>query len=107
MLSNNGKVAEIRRLEDKYGLALFRMGLTHLVDVGVRHLDDAIVQENIMQIMADGEAGRSDGTVPIMTPEFKRGIILCAAELAKFSIWQIFAYIKDYVAISHQGGTEP
>ena len=27
----------IAGLENKYGSVLFRMGLTHLVDVGVRH----------------------------------------------------------------------
>jgi len=35
----SSKTQEIRAIENKYGLALFRMGLTHLVDVGIRHLE--------------------------------------------------------------------
>ncbi len=37
----------IKSIEDKYGLILFRMGLTHLVDIGVRNFDEEAVQESI------------------------------------------------------------
>jgi len=34
------KMEEIRALEDKYSLMIFRMALTHLVDVGFRTFFD-------------------------------------------------------------------
>ncbi len=96
-----GKIKEINNLESKYGLVLFRMGLTHLVDVGIRNLNNDNVKESIQQIIAQGEADRANGIVPIMTPEFQCEILRCASELAKFTIWDLFMYIKKHVAISN------
>ena len=96
----SSKTQEIRAIENKYGLALFRMGLTHLADVGIRHLDDENVNEAIEQITANEKADKVNGVVSIMTPEFQCEIVRCAASLAKFDIWELFAYIKDHVAIS-------
>lgn len=90
---------KVRNIENKYGIVMFRMGLSHLVDVGHRHLDDTLVEENIQQIVAQGEEDEANGVHPIMTPEYKCEIIRCAAELAKFSIWTLFAYIKKYVEV--------
>ena len=94
------KTQEISAIENKYGLALFRMGLTHLVDVGIRHLTSENVEENIRRIKVRGEADRANGVVTVMTAEFQCEILRCAAELARFSIWELFAYIKKHVAIS-------
>lgn len=96
-----GKIKEISNVENKYGLVLFRMGLTHLVDVGIRNLNDDNVEESIKRIIAQGEEDKDNGIVPIMTPEFQCEILRCAAELAKFSIWDLFMYIKKHVAISN------
>jgi hypothetical protein len=95
------KMKEIAGLENKYGSVLFRMGLTHLVDVGVRHLTDDNVEASIRQIIAEGEINKATGVVTIMTPEFQCEIVRCASELAKFSIWELFAYIKKHVPISN------
>ena len=94
------KMREIRNIEDKYGLVLFRMGLTHLVDIGVRHLTDDNVEENIKEILAAGEMDKANGVITVMTPQFQCEIVRCAAELAKFSIWELFSYIKKHVVVS-------
>jgi len=96
----SSKTQEIRAIENKYGLALFRMGLTHLTDVGIRHLDDENVNEAIKQITANDKADKANGVVTIMTAELQCEIVRCAASLAKFSVWELFAYIKNHVAIS-------
>ena len=96
----SSKTQQISAIENKYGIVLFRMGLTHLVDVGIRHLTDENVEENIKQIKANGVEDKANGIVNIMSAEFQCEILRCAAELAKFSIWELFAYIKMYVAIS-------
>lgn len=98
--NENGSLKEIRALEDKYGLVLFRMGLTHLVDVGVRHMTDENVEESIRQIMAESETNKANGVTSVMTPEFQCGILRCAAELAEFGIGDLFAYIKKYVVVA-------
>jgi hypothetical protein len=96
----SSKTRELCAIEKKYGLALFRMALTHLVDVGTRHLTDENVDEAIKQIMANDKADKANGVTAIMTAEFQCEIVRCAASLAKFDIWELFAYIKNYVPIS-------
>jgi hypothetical protein len=54
--------------------------------------------------MAKGEEDQANGIVTVMTAEFQCEIIRCAAELANFNIWELFAYIKNHVAISLEGG---
>lgn len=95
------RMNEIARVENKYGSLLFRMGLTQLVDVGVRHMTDDNVEASIRQIIDEGEINKANGVITVMTPEFQCEIVRCAAELAKFSIWDLFAYIKKYVPISN------
>ena len=78
---------EIAAVENKYGLLIFRMGLTCLVDVGVRHLDDESVEDSIIDIIRDVKAD----TVDDVAPEDLIRIVRCAAELAKVSIWDLFS----------------
>jgi len=94
-------IQNIRNIENKYGLVLFRMGLSHLVDVGHRNLTDENVEDSVQQIIAQGEEARANGKIPVMTPGFQCEILHCAAELSKFSIWTLFAYIKKHVVISN------
>jgi DNA transposition AAA+ family ATPase len=96
----SNKTNEIRAIENKYGLALFRMGLTHLVDVGIRNLTKENVNQAFKQIAANDEEEKANGVVSIMTAEFQCKIVRCAAELAEFSIWELFEYIKNHVAIT-------
>ena len=93
------KMDDIRNVENKYGLMLFGMGLTHLMDVGHSNLTDENVEEGLKQIMTKGESDKTDGKIPVMTSEFQCEILRCSAELARFSIWTLFAYIKKYMEI--------
>ena len=97
----SGRAKKIRDIENKYGLILFRMSLTHLVDVGHRNLGDDEVEEGVRQIIAKGKEDEANGVMSVMTPEFQCEILRCSAELGKFSIVELFAYIKKYV---HIGG---
>jgi len=93
------QIREITAIENKYGLIPFRMGLTHLVDVGFSNLTDENVEAAINKIVADAETDKANGVIQVMTPELQCELIRCAAELAKFSVWDIFAYIKENVVI--------
>jgi hypothetical protein len=98
LMKNN--MNELCNLENKYGLALFRMGLTHLVDIGVRHLTEDNVKEAINQIVAKDKEDKAGGVNSFMTAEFQCEILRCAAELAKFGVWDLFKYIKKHVVLS-------
>jgi hypothetical protein len=91
---------EINNIENKYGLVLFRMGLTYLFDVGHRCFDDDFVDESIKRITTEEEAAKLRNKISVMTPEFQCEIVRCAAELSLFSIWTLFTYIKKYMHIS-------
>jgi hypothetical protein len=97
----SSKTQEISVIENKYGHVLFRMGLTHMVDVGIRHLTDENIEECFKQITANDEEAQANGVVPIMTVDFQCEIVRCAAELAKCGVWELFAYVKNHVAISN------
>ncbi len=99
----NEKLQEIKALEDKYGILLFGMSLSHLVDVGVRHLTDENVEAAVQKIMADSEACEAKGERQLMTAECQCAIIHCAADLARRNVWAIFAYIKKYMPIGGYG----
>ena len=76
---------EITAIENKYGRLIFRMGLTYLVDVGVRHLGDKSVEDRIIDIIRDGDADTSKD----VAPQDLIRIVRCASELAKLSIWDL------------------
>ena len=97
-MKNNTKMNEIRAIEDKYGLLLFGMALTYLIDVGMRNLTEENLNETIEQITA--KAGEENAGAKIITPDFQCAIIQCAGELAKFSIWDLLRYIKKYITVN-------
>jgi len=93
-------ITEIREIENRYGSILFCMAISHLADVGVRNLTDEYIKDSVKQILAEHEESKINSGSPIITAEFQCSIIYCAVELAKFSIWDLFYYIKEYVHIS-------
>ena len=93
------KLKEIQALENKYGLIVFRAGLTHLFDMGFSNFDEESVEEGFNLIQEEEEADKANGTRSLITPEFKREILRCTVELKQFSIWTLFAYIKKYVVV--------
>jgi hypothetical protein len=93
------KMKEIQALESKYGLIIFRTAFGHLMDIGISNFDEESVQEGIKQILEQGEADKTEGRIPIMTPKFQCEILRCSAELAGFSIWTLLAYVKKHMVI--------
>ena len=92
-------IKAIQDLENKYGILLFRMALTYLVDVGVHNLSEEDAEETIKQIIAKNEKDKANSGFLILAVDFQCKIIRCATELAKCSIWDLFYYIKYYVHI--------
>lgn len=79
------KFDEIR---NRVGEPMFRMGISHLMDVGIRHLDKDLVEETCEKIMQE------DDSRAFMTNEFKCELIRTAYELAQISHVDLLAYIS-------------
>lgn len=99
-MADKVKITEIRAKEDKYGLMVFRMALSHVIDVGHRNFSEENVTAAIEQIKKQGDEDASNGVIKVMTPDFECAIVYCAAELAKFSIWDLLSYIKKHVTVN-------
>ena len=82
---NRKKFDEIR---NRVGEPMFRMGVSHLMDVGIRHLDKDLVEETCEKIMQE------DDSKAFMTNEFKCDIIRIAYELAQIPHVDLLAYIS-------------
>ena len=106
MTDKTEDIQAIRNIENEYGLVLFRMSLSHVMDVGWRNLDNETVEEGIRRITAQGEKDNAEGKIPIMTPEFQCEILRCAASLTQFNIWTLFAYIKEHVVVGTEKETK-
>ena len=98
-MADKADIQAINDIENKYGLVLFRMGLTHLMDVGHRNLGDEAVEDGIVKIMSQGEKDKANGKLTILTPEYLCDVLRCATGLTRFSVWTLFAYIKKHVAV--------
>ena len=71
-----------------YGEFVFRGAVSHLMDVGIRHLTKENVEEACKEIMASDDTGR------FMTNEFQCEIVRAAYDLAQISHTDLLAYIQ-------------
>lgn len=83
------KTNEIQAIENKYGMMLFRMAFSHLVDVGHRHMSDPELVAKSCKTIKETTPGNS-----IMTADFQCSLMECAAELTQFSIDDLLRYVK-------------
>ena len=67
---------------------LFRMAISHLYDVGYRHLTEENVNETITDIM------KQDDSHSFMTNEYQAEIVRTAYELSKFDHIYLMVYIQ-------------
>ena len=83
---------KIEAVRNKYGEFVFRGGISHLMDVGIRHLTKENVEETCKQIM------ESDDTGCFMTNEFQCEIVKVAYDLAQVPHTDLLVYIQREVA---------
>lgn len=87
-VENKKKIEEIR---NDVGEPMFRMAISHLMDVGIRNLDE----ENVR--LTCNEINKEDDSHSCMTNEFKCEIVKTAARLAQFSHIDLLVYIQREV----------
>lgn len=68
---------------------LFRMAISHLMDVGIRHLTDENVEYTCQEIM------KEDDSHSFMTNESSCAIVRAAAKIAKINHTYVLAYIGE------------
>lgn len=81
----------IDAIRNKCGEMMFRMAISHLMDVGIRHLTEETVEETCKGIM------ETDDTNHFMTNEFKCSIVRNAYELAKIPHIDLLVYVQREV----------
>ena len=82
---------KIDKIRDDYRELAFRAGISHLVDVGIRHLDKDSVEETCKMIMQE------DDTHKIVSNDFKCDIVRVAGELAQIPHIDLLVYIQREV----------
>ena len=87
-VENKKKIEEIR---NSVGEPMFRMAISHLMDVGIRNLDEAGMRLTCNAI------NKEDDTNFFMTNEFKCNIVKTAGELAKIDHLHFLNYISKEV----------
>lgn len=78
------KLNEIRNRDE----VLFRMGISHLMDVGARHLTEEIVKKTCELILQE------DDNNSFMTNGYKCAIVRTASEIAKINHIHLLVYIQ-------------
>lgn len=90
---NNYKESKKRidKIRSDYREFAFRAGISHLMDVGIRHLTKELVEETCAEIM------KQDDTNRIMTNDFECDILRAAYELAQIPHIDLLVYIQREV----------
>lgn len=83
---------KINSIRNKCGEIMFRMAISHLMDVGIRHLTEENVEETCKEIM------QKDDSKAFMTNEFSCGLVRMAYELAQIPHTDLLVYIQREMA---------
>lgn len=89
---------KIEKIRDDYREHAFRAGISHLMDVGIRHLTKELVDATCEEIMQE------DDTNHYMTNDFKCDILRVAYELAQIPHIDLLVYIQREVEYSVDEG---
>lgn len=87
----------INNLRRNYGEMIFRMSISHLMDVGMRNLTPELVNEAKDEIM------KKDDSKSFVTNEVLYDVVECAGELAKIDATYLLVYIGRNVEYDVDG----
>ena len=82
---------ESKRTLDKirsYDEAMFRMAISHMMDVGIRHLDEENIKRTCEEIQ------KEDDRKSFMTNNYKCDLVRMAGEIAKVEHVHLLIYIQ-------------
>ena len=87
----------INSIRRNYGGIIFRMAISHLMDVGMRNLTPELVNEAKDEIM------KKDDSKMFVTNEALCNVVECAGELAKIDATYLLVYIGRNVEYDVDG----
>ena len=87
----------INNIRRDYGEVIFRMAISHLMDVGMRHLTPELVNE------AKDEITKQDDRKMFVTNDLLCDVVECAGELAKIDATYLLVYIGRNVEYDVDG----
>ena len=87
----------INNIRRDYGEMIFRMAISHLMDVGMRNLTPELVNEAKDEIM------KKDDSKMFVTNEALCNVVECAGELAKIDATYLLVYIGRNVEYDVDG----
>lgn len=87
----------INNIRRDYGEMIFRMAISHLMDVGMRNLTPELVEEAKDEIM------KQDNSKMFVTNEALCDVVECAGELAKINAIDLLVYIGRNVEYDVDG----
>ena len=87
----------INNLRREYGEMIFRMAISHLMDIGMRNLTPELVNEAKDEIM------KQDDSKMFVTNEALCDVVECAGELAKINTTYLLVYIGRNVEYDVEG----
>lgn len=82
---------KINKIRNNYRELVFRASISHLMDVGIRHLTKELVEETCAEIM------KQDDKNSIMTNDLQCDIVRVAYELAQIPHIDLLVYIQREV----------
>ena len=92
---NKKKIETIRNKDE----VMFRMAISHLMDVGIRHLDEENIKHCCEEIM------KRDDSHSFMTNQYQCDLVKMAGELAQVSHIDLLVYIQREVDYDLFDGT--
>lgn len=87
----------INNIRKDYGEMIFRMAISHLMDVGMRNLTPELVNETKDEIM------KKDDSKMFVANELLCDVVECAGELAKIDATYLLIYIGRNVEYDVDG----
>lgn len=78
-------------IRNKNHEVIFRMAISHLMEVGIRHLDEENIERTCEEIK------KEDDSKAFMTNDFKCELLRVAGELAKIDHIHLIVYIQREV----------
>ena len=87
----------INSIRRNYGEIIFRMAISHLMDVGMKNLTPELVNEAKDEIM------KQDDRKMLVTNELLCDVVECAGELAKIDATYLLVYIGRNVEYDVDG----
>lgn len=87
----------INSIRRNYGEIIFRMAISHLMDIGMRNLTPELVNEVKDEIM------KRDDSKMFVTNELLCDVVECAGELAKIDATYLLVYIGRNVEYDVDG----